>query len=57
MYYIQIKGTRFTKIEVYQVDFFDVPDKFDFIWDCTFLCALDPGAAGEVGAKQKALLE
>ena len=28
IYYIQIKGTRFTKIEVYEVDFFDVPDKF-----------------------------
>ena len=56
IYYIQIKGTRFTKIEVYEVDFFDVPDKFDFIWDCTFLCALDPAMRAKWAQKQKALL-
>jgi SAM-dependent methyltransferase len=57
IYYIQIKGTRFTKIEVYEVDFFDVPDKFDFIWDCTFLCALDPSLREKWATKQKALLD
>ena len=56
IYYIQIKGTRFTKIEVYEVDFFEVPDKFDFIWDCTFLCALDPSIRAKWAQKQKALL-
>ena len=42
---------------MYEVDFFDVPDKFDFIWDCTFLCALDPSMRGKWAAKQKALLD
>ena len=57
MYYIQIKGTRFTKIEVYHVDFFEIPDKFDFTWDCTLLCALDPSMRKKWAQKQKALLK
>ena len=39
-------------------DFFDLSGRrFDFIWDCTFLCALDPSMRGKWAAKQKALLD
>ena len=34
-----------------------MPDKFDFIWDCTFLCALDPSIREKWAQKQKALLD
>lgn len=55
-YYVQIEGTRFTKIEVYEVDFFEGREQFDFIWDCTFLCALDPALREAWARKQRDML-
>lgn len=38
-------------------DFFDQSDrKFDFIWDCTFLCALEPGVREQWAQTMRSLL-
>lgn len=46
------------KVEVVCADFFDFGggETFDFIWDCTFLCALDPAVRTRWAEKQKSLL-
>jgi len=45
------------KVELLCADFFEMSSKFDFIWDCTFLCALDPSVRGQWASQQKALLK
>jgi len=46
------------KVSVRCADFFeDATDSFDFIWDCTFLCALDPLVRGQWATQQKKLLK
>lgn len=47
------------RVDVVRGDFFELPEsgqKYDFIWDCTFLCALDPSARKRWAETQKALL-
>ena len=43
-------------INVLCADFFDLTGHYDFIWDNTFLCALDPSARERWALKMKALL-
>ncbi|OLQ14719.1 putative thiol methyltransferase 2 [Symbiodinium microadriaticum] len=47
-----------SKIEVACADFFkfELEPKADVIWDCTFLCALDPSVRTDWAKKMKALL-
>mmetsp|Transcript_34985 Transcript_34985/g.96767 ORF Transcript_34985/g.96767 Transcript_34985/m.96767 type:complete len:228 (+) Transcript_34985:49-732(+) len=44
------------KVEVACVDFFALQGSFDFIWDCTFLCALDPSVREQWASKTQSLL-
>ena len=43
-------------INVLCADFFDLTGHYDFIWDNTFLCALDPSTRKRWALKMKALL-
>jgi len=45
------------KVSVQCADFFALRDKYDFIWDCTFFCALDPSVRESWAAKHVELLE
>ncbi|EOD23471.1 hypothetical protein EMIHUDRAFT_239551 [Emiliania huxleyi CCMP1516] len=40
---------RAASVEVCCGDFFRHTGAYDLVWDCTFLCALDPSAAAESG--------
>lgn len=44
------------KVIVQCGDFFEFEGQYDFIWDCTFLCALDPSVRQRWAAKQAFLL-
>ena len=44
------------QVEVVCADFFALEGRFDYIWDCTFLCALDPSVRTRWAEKQRALL-
>jgi len=44
-------------INVICADFFDLEGQYDFIWDNTFLCALDPSTRERWALKMKALLK
>jgi len=44
-------------INVICCDFFDLEGQYDFIWDNTFLCALDPSTRERWALKMKALLK
>mmetsp|Transcript_45780 Transcript_45780/g.53576 ORF Transcript_45780/g.53576 Transcript_45780/m.53576 type:complete len:241 (-) Transcript_45780:224-946(-) len=44
------------RIDVRCGDFFEIEGQFDFIWDNTFLCALDPSARERWARQMKALL-
>jgi SAM-dependent methyltransferase len=45
------------RVQLVCADFFEMAgDRFDFIWDCTFLCALDPSVRPRWAEQQKALL-
>jgi len=48
-----------SKVEVVCADFFAYkpPEQFDFIWDVTFLCALDPSVRGSWAKQYTALLK
>ena len=45
------------KVDCRIADFFELQGEFDFIWDCTFLCALDPIDRERWAAKQRSLLK
>jgi SAM-dependent methyltransferase len=44
------------KVEIVCTDFFTFSGKYDLIWDCTFLCALEPTVREEWATKTKSLL-
>mmetsp|Transcript_148381 Transcript_148381/g.269582 ORF Transcript_148381/g.269582 Transcript_148381/m.269582 type:complete len:220 (+) Transcript_148381:1-660(+) len=44
------------KVSVQCADFFSLQGEHDFIWDCTFLCALDPSVRQSWARKQSELL-
>lgn len=44
------------KVSVQCADFFSLQGKYDFIWDCTFLCALDPSVRERWATKHSELL-
>lgn len=44
------------KVDVQCADFFTFEGQYDFIWDCTFLCALDPSVRGQWAKKHTELL-
>jgi len=44
------------KVEIVCADFFAFEGKFDLIWDCTFLCALDPSVRERWALKTQSLL-
>ena len=44
------------RIDVRCGDFFEIEGQYDFIWDNTFLCALDPSARERWARQMKALL-
>lgn len=44
------------RIDVRCGDFFELEGRYDFIWDNTFLCALDPAARGRWAGQMEALL-
>jgi len=48
-----------TNVELLCADFFehDCSEGYDLIWDCTFLCALDPSVRERWAAKQATLLK
>ena len=46
-----------TPINVICADFFDLEGQYDFIWDNTFLCALDPSTRERWALKMKELLK
>ena len=48
-----------TNVELICADFFehDCSERYDLIWDCTFLCALDPSVRERWAAKQATLLK
>ena len=46
-----------TAINVICADFFDLEGQYDFIWDNTFLCALDPSTRERWALKMKELLK
>ena len=49
---------RAQKVQVVNADFFDFDHApFDFVWDCTFLCALDPALRKEWAVKTANLLK
>lgn len=46
-----------SRVEVENGNFFDMASrKFDFIWDCTFLCALDPSVRERWAKQMRSLL-
>ena len=47
-----------SRVTVQCGNFFEMPTdtKFDLIWDCTFLCALEPAVRGHWASQMKALL-
>uniref|UniRef100_A0A7S4F4J4 S-adenosyl-L-methionine-dependent methyltransferase n=1 Tax=Chrysotila carterae TaxID=13221 RepID=A0A7S4F4J4_CHRCT len=45
------------RVEVCCGDFFSYQGQFDLIWDCTFLCALEPSVRAEWAKQQKSLLK
>ena len=45
-----------TKVKCVAADFFEHRGSYDFIWDCTFLCALDPSMHERWAAHQRSLL-
>eukprot|EP00928_Gymnodinium_smaydae_P052801 TRINITY_DN36962_c0_g1_i1.p1 TRINITY_DN36962_c0_g1~~TRINITY_DN36962_c0_g1_i1.p1 ORF type:complete len:238 (-),score=41.77 TRINITY_DN36962_c0_g1_i1:211-837(-) len=45
-----------SKVDIECGDFFALGGKYDFIWDCTFLCALDPSVRQRWASKQTELL-
>lgn len=46
------------KVVLRCADFFEeVTESYDFIWDCTFLCALDPSVRDQWATQQKKLLK
>jgi len=52
--------TAASKVKCVAGDFFEpstlAAGQFDFVWDCTFLCALDPSVREQWAARHKALL-
>jgi len=46
-----------SNITVLRGDFFELEGQYDFIWDNTFLCALDPSARERWARQMKALLK
>jgi len=57
----EISTSEFAKcVEVVQADFFDEAElsgTYDLIWDCTFLCALDPSVRTRWAERTAALLK
>lgn len=45
------------RVEVLCADFFAMEGSYDFIWDCTFLCALDPSVRGQWASRSAKLLK
>lgn len=44
------------KVRVECSDFFELDGQYDLIWDCTFLCALEPSVRDRWAAQHRALL-
>merc|ERR1719330_1744980 len=49
-------GDIASKVSVQCADFFELEGQYDFVWDCTFLCALDPSVRERWAAKYTQLL-
>eukprot|EP00588_Corethron_pennatum_P003261 CAMPEP_0194284580 /NCGR_PEP_ID=MMETSP0169-20130528/27917_1 /TAXON_ID=218684 /ORGANISM="Corethron pennatum, Strain L29A3" /LENGTH=224 /DNA_ID=CAMNT_0039030421 /DNA_START=152 /DNA_END=823 /DNA_ORIENTATION=+ len=54
----EVSSSAAERVEIRCADFFalDEERKFDTIWDCTFLCALDPSAREEWARRMASLL-
>jgi len=52
----QSKDAAAGKVAAAEGDFFKHEGQYDFIWDCTFLCALDPSVREQWAARQRMLL-
>lgn len=45
-----------SKVSIQCADFFELEGQYDLVWDCTFLCALDPSVRQQWAEKYTALL-
>lgn len=52
----ETRSAEAANVEVVCADFFTMEGKYDLIWDCTFLCALDPSVRDQWALKIRSLL-